>query len=147
MSKHQLKVWLEGSDAVPKLPRSTAPNGKVMLSVWWDCQRILLAKFYSKDQIMKADDYTQQLRELREILKKDRREMLTRIPLILQDNAPIHKAKVSMAAASDYDYQLVDHLLYSPDLAPSDYWLFPWLKSQMYSHCFKSDSEVEAAIN
>ena len=37
MSKHQSKVWLGGGDAVPKLPRSAAPNGKVMLSVWWDC--------------------------------------------------------------------------------------------------------------
>ena len=83
MSKHQLKVCLGDGDTVPKLPRSVVSNGKVMLSVWWDCQGILLAKFYSKGQTLKADDHAQQLRELREILKKDHRGMLTRIPLIL----------------------------------------------------------------
>ena len=55
---------------------------------------------------MKADDHAQQLRELREILKKNRRGMLTRILLILQNNIPIYKAKVSMATASNYGYQL-----------------------------------------
>ena len=53
------------------------------------------------------------------------------------DNAPAHKSVVAMAAVRDCSFELVDHPPYSPDLAPSDYFLFPnmekntWLGSSV----------------
>ena len=44
-----------------------------------------------------------------------------------QDNTPAQKSVVAMAAG----FELVDHLPYSPDLAPSDYFLFPNMKKQL----------------
>ena len=38
-----------------------------------------------------------------------------------------------------------DHPTYSPDLAPSDYHLFPGLKKQLKGRHFSSDAEVIAA--
>ena len=38
-----------------------------------------------------------------------------------------------------------DHPPYSPDLAPSDYHLFPGLKKQLKGRHFSSDAEVIAA--
>jgi hypothetical protein len=37
------------------------------------------------------------------------------------------------------------HPPYSPDLAPSDFWLFPNLKETLKGQLFVSDAEVEAA--
>ena len=38
-------------------------------------------------------------------------------------------------------------VVYSPDLAPSDFWLFPNLKETLKGqHFFLSDAEVEAAV-
>ena len=42
-----------------------------------------------------------------------------------QDSAPAHKPVVTMAAVHDSGFELVDHPPYSPDLAPSHYFLFP----------------------
>jgi len=42
-------------------------------------------------------------------------------------------------------FQCLDHPLYSPDLAPSDYHLFPGLKKQLKGRHFSSDAEVIAA--
>jgi len=39
----------------------------------------------------------------------------------------------------------LDHPSYSPDLAPSEYHLFPGLKKQLKGHHFSSDVEVTAA--
>ena len=47
-----------------------------------------------------------------------------------QDNAPAHKSVVAMAAVCDCCFELVDHSPYSPDLAPSDYFLFPNMKKK-----------------
>ena len=41
------------------------------------------------------------------------------------------------------DFQCLDHPPYSPDLAPSDYHLFPELKKQMKCH-FSSDADADA---
>ena len=48
--------------------------------------------------------------------------------LFHQDNAPAHKSVVVMATVCDCGFELVDHPPYSPDLAPSDYYLIPKMK-------------------
>ena len=42
-------------------------------------------------------------------------------------------------------FHFLDHPPYSPDLAPSDYHLFPGLKKQLKGSHFSSDAEVIAA--
>jgi len=42
-------------------------------------------------------------------------------------------------------FHFLDHPPYSPDLAPSDYHLFPGLKKQLKGGHFSSDAEVIAA--
>jgi len=42
-------------------------------------------------------------------------------------------------------FHCLDHPPYSPDLAPSDYHLFPGLKTQLKGRHFSSDTEVIAA--
>ena len=42
-------------------------------------------------------------------------------------------------------FQCLDRPSYSPDLAPSDYHLFPGLKKQLKGRHFSSDAEVIAA--
>ena len=44
-------------------------------------------------------------------------------------------------------YRLVRHPLYSPDLSPSDYYLFPNLKKWLGGKRFTSNSEVMEAVS
>ena len=53
---------------------------------------------------------------------------LTKRVLFHQDNAPAHKFMVAMAAVRECGFELVDDFPYSPDLAPSDYFLFSQMK-------------------
>ncbi|UYV77299.1 hypothetical protein LAZ67_15000402 [Cordylochernes scorpioides] len=46
-----------------------------------------------------------------------------------QDNAPSHRSLQAMAAIHDSGFELLPHTPYSPDLAPSDFHLFPRLKN------------------
>ena len=57
-----------------------------------------------------------------------RREKLTRSVLLMQDNAPAHTSQVAMTAATECGFEILPHPLYSPDMAPSDFYLFPKLK-------------------
>ena len=44
--------------------------------------------------------------------------------LLLHDNAPVHMSAKSQAAIQRCGFQQLNHPPYSPDLAPSDYFLF-----------------------
>ncbi|GBP71549.1 Putative uncharacterized protein FLJ37770 [Eumeta japonica] len=60
----------------------------------------------------------------REAVVQKRRGKLSRGVLFLQDNASVHTARVSRQALKDTGFSEIDHPPYSPDLAPSDYFLF-----------------------
>ena len=40
----------------------------------------------------------------------------------------------------------VPHPLYSPDLAPCDYWLFPKLKEKLRGCCYETIEEMKEAV-
>ena len=66
--------------------------------------------------------------------------------LLQQDNARVHTCKVAMDAVERNGYELKPHPPYSPDLAPSDFFLFPKLKKDIPGLHFRSDEKVVAAI-
>lgn len=51
-----------------------------------------------------------------------------------------------MAAIEETGFELLEHPPYSPDLAPSDFYLFPRLKEHLRGNKFEDNSEVMAAV-
>ena len=66
--------------------------------------------------------------------------------LLQQDNSPPHRALVVKAALEEDGIKVLKHLPYSPDLAPSDYWLFSDRPSQLRGRKFGSRSALGTAI-
>ena len=62
--------------------------------------------------------------------------------LLQRDNERVHTCKVAMHAAERNRYELIPHPAYSPDLAPSDFFLFPNLKNDIRGCHFRCDEEV-----
>jgi histone-lysine N-methyltransferase SETMAR len=63
-----------------------------------------------------------------------------------QDNAPAHKSVLAMGKLRDLHYELLEHPPYSPDLAPSDFYLFPKLKLFLAGLRFSLNQETIAAV-
>jgi len=79
------------------------------------------------------------------LLKEKRRGKFTKGVLFLYDNAPAHRALATQKKLAYMGLQCLDHLPYSPDLAPSHYHLFSGLKKQLKCRNFSSDAEVIAS--
>ena len=77
--------------------------------------------------------------------KNTGRGKVTKGALFLHESAPAHRALVTQKILAYLGFQYLDHPPYSPDLAPSDYHLFPELKKQLKGRHFSSDAEVIAA--
>jgi len=78
-------------------------------------------------------------------LKEKCHRKVTKGVLFLHDNAPAHRALATQKKLASLGFHCLDHPSYSPDLAPSDYHLFPGLKKQLKGRHFSSDVEVSAA--
>ena len=59
---------------------------------------------------------------------------------------PAHRTLATQKKLAYLGFHWLDHPPYSPDLALSDYHLFPGLKKQLKGRHFSSDSEVIAAV-
>jgi len=66
--------------------------------------------------------------------------------LFLHDNALAHRALATQKKLAYLGFQCLDHPPYSPDLATSDYHLFPGLKKKLKGRHFLSDTGVIAAV-
>ena len=66
--------------------------------------------------------------------------------IFYQDNAPAHKSVVAVGKLRDLHYELLEHPPHSPDLASSDFCLFPKLKLFLAGQRFSSNQEAIAAV-
>jgi [histone H3]-lysine36 N-dimethyltransferase SETMAR len=60
----------------------------------------------------------------------------------MKDNALCHKSIKMTAKLHELGYELLPHPLYSPDLAPSDLFLFADLKRMLAGNKFSNNEEV-----
>ena len=144
-TKEQSKQWKHVGSPTPKKAKVTPSAGKVMASVFWDADGIILVDYLEKGRTLTGQYYASLLWQLRANLIKKRHGKVTRGVLYHQDNAPAHKSAVAMAAIHNCGFELLDHPPYSPDLAPSDYHLFPNLKKSLAGSRYASDDEVMEA--
>jgi len=82
------------------------------------------------------------LTNLCQAVKEKRRGMLTRGPLLLHGNAPAKMSRVAQAIVKDIEFEQLSHPPYSPDLTPSDFYLFRHLKQHLRRTRFFDDDDL-----
>ena len=109
----------------PKKFKTQPSAGKVMATVLWDAQGVIMLDCLAKKSTRTIAYYANLLDQLRTVIREKRRGKLSKGILLRQDNARVHTCKIAMDAVERNGYELIPHPAYSPDLAPSDYFLFP----------------------
>jgi len=62
------------------------------------------------------------------------------------ENAPPHRVARVHPVFVDNNSEVVPHAPYSPDVAPSNFWLFPTLKDTLRGRIFSSHSALATVI-
>ena len=143
--KIQSKQWLPRGGSGPIKAKSERSRGKVMATVFWDAKGILLVDFLENKRTINADYYTRVLRKLAKIIAEKRPGKLHRRVLFHHDNAPAHGARKTQAVLCEFRWEIIQHPPYSPDLAPSDFFLFPNLKKSLKGIQHSSVEDVKKA--
>lgn len=142
-TKRQSKQWLPSGSGPPKKAIRKLSAKKVMALVFWDKLGVLLVKFFRKGETMTGAKYAKILEELRRAIQKKRKNLWDEGIFLLHDNASSHTSNISKTAITELGFVKLDHPPYSPDLAPSDYFLFPNLKKDLRKNTYSSDAHVE----
>lgn len=140
--KSQTMEWHKRGERASKIPRTQTTTNKVMASVFWDAKGILMVEFLPKNTTVTGHYYAQQMHRLRKAIKEKRHGLLARKVLLLHDNAPSHKSLLAQGAIKECGFEQLHHPPYSPDLAPSDYFLFPNTKKYLKGKRYESEEEI-----
>lgn len=146
-SKTQSKQWKHRSSPPPKKAMTVKSAGKVMASIFWDAKGILMIDYLQKGKTINGEYYVKLLDKLDIIINEKRPGLQKKKIIFHQDNARPHTALITMAKINELKYELLQHPPYSPDLAPSDFHLFPKFKIFLGGKRFSTTEEVHDAVN
>jgi len=89
-TKQKSMEWQQSGSPRPKKFRVQKSTGKVLASIFWDQNSILLIDYLPKGQTINVEYYSSLLVQLKDILKEKCHRKVTKWVLFLHDNAPAH---------------------------------------------------------
>ena len=126
-TKLQSKQWLPHGSSGPIKFKSERSVKKAMATVFWDSEGVVLVDFLEGKKPVTGANYVEVLRKVRAKLAEKQPGKLYRGILFHHDNAPAHSSRIVSDVLREFRRELLPHPPYSPDLAPSDFFLFPKL--------------------
>lgn len=121
-------TWKHPNSPVRKKFKVSPSAGQVMATVFWDVKGVILLDFLYHGTI-NAAHYCDTLTKLRSAIQRKRPGLLSEGVMLLDENAKPHAARLTQDQIHHFGWERLDHPAYSPDLAPSDFHLFPALKA------------------
>jgi histone-lysine N-methyltransferase SETMAR len=106
----------------------------------------LFIGYLEKGKTITREYYSNLLTRIDKKICEKRPGMQKKTIIFHQDNEHAHKSVLAMKKLRDLHYELLEHPHYSPDLAPSDFCLFPSQTLPCWSAFFFPNQEAIAAI-
>lgn len=134
------KYWSPQSKRVV-LPKSSRPSPlRIQVSVWWCSGGLLLCHFFEPEETLTSIKHA--------ALFNDALLAIGEYPggpspLLLQDSHPPHVSVYSRMRNRERGVKQLPHPAHSPDLAPTDFWVFQQFNDYMASGNFGSSISAE----
>ena len=146
-SKAKNKVLVSSEGDRPVIAGRCKTSNRMMYAIFFDWKGPVLqipvpkgssvtGKFHRESVLPKLVDFYQKRRPYTGV----------RSIKLLYDNAPAHKSATVQEYLKESGLDVLDHLPYSPDLSPCDFWLFPKLKEMLAGHRFESCCGIGIAV-
>lgn len=146
-SSYTHKSWRGSGDEPATESKVRLTTRKHLATVFWDSKGVILMDVLENGKTMTATYYCSLLEKLKTaILVKRRRKTTDGFLYLLQDNACPHTAHLTQAKIAEMHLNILPHPPYSPDLAPSDYYLFSPMKGALKGQNCASSEEVQEKL-
>ena len=127
----------------PSTSRTEEMIGKVRQLIRCD-QRMTIAEMEQQVGTVTGHFYMQVLHRWRDVVRRKRRDKWQGEWFLHHDNAPSHTLLVVQQFLAKKNIPVITQPPYSPDLAPSDFWLFPILKMGLNGTRFSTMGAIKS---
>lgn len=139
--------WLSPNDPVEQTPKKNLHAKKILLCVWWSKVGVIHQEFLKPGETIDAKLYSSQLSRVQKALIIKQPALTNRNKVVfLQDNARPHTAILTQKKIVQLKWDLLPHPPYSPDISPSDYYLFLSLDNHMRNKNFDTADGLQTEI-
>lgn len=146
-SKKSSKQWKRSDSPTPTKLKQEKSADKVLYSFFWDHKGIVLKEPTPPGVTITKTYYANILvNELHQEIKKQWRGLISAGVILQHDNAPAHTSHLVFSTIHILKYELLRHPPYSPDQAPSDYFLFPVLKDYLKGRHYSDRSSLGSSV-
>jgi [histone H3]-lysine36 N-dimethyltransferase SETMAR len=140
----QSTEWTKSDEPNPKSEKTQRSAGKVIASKFWDAHGIIFIDYLKKGQVINSEYDVAFLERLNDEIKQKLHHFKKKKVLFYQDNAPCYKSIKTTAKLHELGNELLPHPPYSPELAPSNFFLFEEFKRMLAGKQFSTNEEVIA---
>ena len=139
--------WCFPDESNPIIVKDKIYIEKVMLTVIWGVNDFYVIDFLPQGAKYNSSYFIEhiltKLYEKKEIIwpKNAHRNIWLHL-----DNCRVHNSKVTMSKTEEYGFKRAPHPEYSPDIAPSDFFLFGYVKEKLKNHAFDTLEDLKESI-
>lgn len=140
-------AWVAREDQAPSFAKTTIESKKIMLTIIWGVYDFYIVDFMPEGRRFNTDYL---IKAILEPLSKKRNEIWNRsskrkIWLHL-DNCRVHNSNRALNSYRFFGFKRTPHPPYSPDIAPSDFFLFGYIKTKLRGHFFEDIESLKEKI-
>lgn len=147
-TKQQSTVWVFEDEPPPTKVTRARSVAKQMVAVFFRKGGLVAAIPLVERRTVNSEWYCEVcLPQVFTALHSQRPNAGVRRLMLHHDNATAHTAARTIDFLAESGVQLLPHPPYSPDLAPCDFFLFPYLKKQLRGQRFEDENAAVCAMN
>lgn len=121
---------------------------KILLSCWWDWQGVIYYTLSPSNETMNTDKYCWLLKKLKRAILQKRPDLANEKGIVFQcDNTKPYLSLQTRQNLLRFGWDVLNHPPHSPDLAPSDYYLFPILQNELNGMTFASSEHLKMFLD
>jgi histone-lysine N-methyltransferase SETMAR len=144
---HHRGMWAEDREEVPRNVKRMICSKETMLSPYFSRTGFVSTEFLPQGQIYNSHFFTEIiLPSIVGTLSVARPKLKTTAAHLYTDNAKPHNFRLSVQKIEEYGFIRVPQPPYSPDLAPCDFFLFRYLKSQLEGKTFFDENSMKTEV-
>jgi transposase len=131
----------------PEVARPLISTPKLMVTIFWNVWGIHVIDYVPSGESFNSSRFIEQILPTIAGLPARHAAVRQRKAFVLHlENSPMHTSRAVLETMASIPVQLAPHPPYSPDLAPSDFFLFGHLKGKMIGREFDSPDALIAWI-
>ena len=138
--------WSKSPSEVRRNVNRTVKSQKVMVTIFWSVNGFHVIEVLPEGHTFDSEYFISLVKMLKKRIFPPKSKRWSKKIYLHLDNAPVHRSRATTTTAQKIGFCMLRHPPYSPDIAPSDFFLFGYIKEKLKNCHYGSTDRLMTAI-